>query len=30
VPDEHSTYGRMLNSSADFAEFLAELRAEKI
>jgi len=27
VPDEHSAYGRILNSSADFAEFFAELRA---
>jgi len=27
VPDEHSAYSRMLNSSADFAEFFAELRA---
>ena len=27
VPDEYSAYGRMLNSSANFAEFFAELRA---
>jgi hypothetical protein len=27
VPVEHSAYGRMLNSSANFAEFFAELRA---
>ena len=27
VPDEHSAYGRILNSCADFAEFFAELRA---
>ena len=27
MPDEHSAYGRMLDSSANFAEFFAELRA---
>jgi len=27
VPHEHSAYGRMLNSSANFAELFAELRA---
>jgi len=29
VPDKHSAYDQMLNSSANFAEFFAELRAER-
>jgi hypothetical protein len=29
ITDEHSSYGRMLISCANFAEFFAELRAER-